>query len=120
MGKGILKQIHDCLTSNGFKTYFPSQKHGECLEPYIVIKLDGTYDLLTVSSERPIYTIMVYIPENRYSIFEKIIFDVKQTLKKMYPTIMYIGNETPSYYDENVKANMVSFQYYGCRKKENF
>ena len=111
MGKGILKQIHDCLTRNGFETYFPSQKHGECLE---------TYDPLTVSSERPIYTIMVYVPENRYSIFEKIIFDVKQTLKKMYPMIMYIGNETPSYYDENVKANMVSFQYYGCRKKENF
>lgn len=116
----VLKQIYDCLKKDGFDVYFPSQHKGECIEPYVVVKMEGVYTPLTVSSERPIYTILVYVPENRYSVLEQIIFETKQSLKKIYPLIEYIGNETASYWEEEVKATMVSFQYYGCRKIEYF
>lgn len=119
MQNSVLKQIYDCLKKDGFDVYFPSQHKGECNSPYIVIRMAGVYNPLTVSSERPLYDILIYVPENRYSILETIIYDTKQSLKKLYPMIEYNGTETATYYDESVKANMVSFQYQGIRKKEN-
>lgn len=118
--KPVLKQIYDVLKQDGFDVYFPSQKSGECLKEYVVIKFVGSASELNVSSERPIYEFMVYVPTNRYSIFEQYIFDIKQTLKQLYPLISYAGNETSSYYDETVKGHMVSFQYQGIRKINNW
>ena len=61
----------------------------------------------------------VYVPENEYTKLETNVFAIKQELKKLYPRIMYAGNETESFYDEQIKAHMISFQYYGIRKLEN-
>lgn len=116
----IIKQIRDVLSEDGTEVYFPTQHKGECLKEYIVVKQEGTITPLTVSSERPIYTLMLYVPLNQYSRLEDFIFETKQKIKKIYPLVMYAGNETASYYDEDKKANMISFQYYGCRKIENF
>ena len=41
-------------------------------------------------------------------------------MKKVFPMIRYIGNETASFYDEDVNAHMISFQYQGCRKISNW
>mgnify|MGYP000500093019 CR=1 FL=1 len=57
MVKEVSKQIYDLLKQNNFDVYFPSQHKGECISKYVVIKHDGVYQPLTVSSERPIYTI---------------------------------------------------------------
>ena len=114
----ILKNIYDTIKESGMDVYFPSQHKGECTKPYVVIKSEDVTIPLTVSSERPIYTIICYVPQNRYSNLEDMIFELKQTLKKMYPIIMYVGNETASFYDADVNAHMKSFQYAGCRKIE--
>lgn len=115
----VLKQTMNVLKSDGTEVYFPSQHKGECLKEYIVIKSDGTV-ALSISSERPIYTIMCYVPYDKYSRLETFVHETKQKMKKMFPLLMYEGNETPSFYDENKKAHMVSFQYLGCRKIENW
>jgi hypothetical protein len=115
--KEVIKQIYDTLLEQ-FDTYFPGQHSGECESPYIVLKKDGAYDPIVVSSERPIYTIMCYVPKNRYSYLETFVNNVKKQMKSIYPIVMYAGNETSSYYDEEVKGHMISFQYYGCRKIE--
>lgn len=120
MKKEIIKQIRDILEENGTDVYFPSQHKGECIKEYIVIKNDGSTDEYTVSAERPLYTIMCYVPENEYSRLETLVFETKQKMKKMFPIVMYAGNETASYYDEDIKGHMISFQYQGCRKKENY
>lgn len=116
----MIKQIFDVLSNNGFNVFLPSQHKGECIEPYVVVKLDGSVKDVSVSSERLIYTFMVYVPFNHYSILETMIFEIKKVLKTLYPAIMYAGNESTSYYDEEVNAHMVSFQYQGIRKIENF
>lgn len=116
----ILKQIYDTIAEDGTETFFPSQHSGECIKEYVVIKLEDITVPLTVSSERPLYTIMCYVPQNNYSRLESLIYETKQKLKKMYPTIMYIGNETASFYDSDVKGHMKSFQYTGCRKIEQY
>lgn len=114
----ILKQIYNVLKSDGTECYFPTQHKGECITEYLVIKLDGA-NALNVSSERPIYTIMCYVPENRYSRLEAFVQETKEKMKSIFPLVMYAGNETPSYYDEDIKGHMVSFQYLGCRKVNN-
>lgn len=116
--KSVLKQIYDTLSEDGTKVYFPGQHKGECIGKYIVIKMAGVSPILGISSERPIYDIMLYVPLNKYTQLETWAMEVKQKLKKLYPMIMYAGNETPDYVDDNVKAVMKSFQYYGIRKIE--
>lgn len=119
--KPVLKQIFDCLLNSGFDCYFPASHKGECISEYIVVRLAGSTNLLiNVTSERPIYDILCYVPHNRYSDMEIMKNKVKQTLKQLYPLIKYIGNETPAYYDEEVKGYMCSFQYQGIRKINNF
>lgn len=116
----ILKQIRDVLEKDGTDVYFPTQHKGECLEEYIVVKSDGVIEEMVVSSERPIYTLLCYVPENKYSRLEEFVLETKQKMKKVFPLVMYVGNETPSFYDEKAKAHMISFQYIGCRKIENW
>lgn len=117
----IIKTIRDVLEQDGATdVFFPSQHKGECLKEYIVVKTDGTITEAVVSSERPIYTILCYVPENQYSRLETFVAETKQKMKKVFPLVMYIGNETPSFYDDDVKGHMISFQYQGCRRLENW
>lgn len=113
-----LQEIYDLLKDSGFDVFYPGQHIGECTSPYIVIKYDGAMESLIVSSDRPIYTIMCYVPYNMYSSFVQYVYDAKNVLKKLYPGIQYSGNETGSVYDEDVKGYMVSFMYQGVRKIE--
>lgn len=116
----ILKQIRKVLSEDGTKVYFPSQHKGECTEKYIVVKHDGATEEFTVSSERPIYTIMCYVPYENYGQLEQFVLETKQKMKKLYPLVMYVGNDTPSIYENDIKSHMISFQYQGCRKIESF
>lgn len=117
--KSIIEQIRDAIAVDGTEVYYPSQHKGECLKEYVVVKSEGTYEQQTVSSERPLYTIMLYVPVNRYGRIESFMFETKQKMKQVFPLVMYAGNETASFYDKDKNAHMVSFQYQGCRKIEN-
>ena len=114
--ESVLKQIYDKLKENGQKVYWPGQHKGECTERYIVLKMAGVTPLTGVSSERPLYDIMLYVPYNQYSQLETWAFEIKEILRTLYPMIMYAENETSDYIDETVKGIMKSFQYQGIRK----
>lgn len=117
----IIKKLIDTLKEDGTEVNMPLQHKGECINKYIVVKMEGVAPTLNVSSERPIYTIMCYVPENNYSELESFVIETKNKMKKMFPLLMYNeGSETPSYYDETVKGHMISFQYLNCRKIENW
>lgn len=118
MTKSVLKQIYDCLKENGIDVYFAGQHEGECIKKYTVIKKGGATTEYNVSAERPLYTIMCYVPKHNYSELEDYVLEIKKHMKNVYPLVMYLGNETDSFYDETVKGHMVSFQYQGCRKIE--
>ena len=117
----IIKKLIDTLNEDGTEVNMPLQHKGECINKYIVVKMEGVAGNLNVSSERPIYTIMCYVPENRYSDLEQFVYETKIKMKKMFPLLMYNqGSETPSFYDETVKGHMISFQYLNCKKVENW
>lgn len=115
-----LKYIKDVLESAGIEIYYPGQHKGECMRPYVVIKSLGSIDTNSVSSEWQLYDILCYVPANRYSYIEEYVMLVKQNMKKCFPVLRYVGNQTESFYDESVKGHMVSFQYQKIVRKRNW
>lgn len=112
----VIKQIYKFLKSKNIKVYMPAEHIGDCLEPYVVVRSGGVVELLSVSSERPVYTFMFYVPYRNYLQLEEFKEQVKEMLIELYPMIQYSGNETEAYYDDTNQSFMTSVEYYGIRK----
>jgi hypothetical protein len=59
---------------------------------------------------------MCYVPENSYSTLELFVNEVKTALKELEPIIRNNYFETPAFYDDDVKAYMISVQYKNYKK----
>lgn len=110
-----LTDIYTHLTAEGFEVYFPQQKKGECLKPYVVVKDSGTSQLYDFSSTLTLYELLCYVPEKNYTSLETFKEAVKTSMKKLHPMIRYTKYETPPFYDDLVKAHMTSVQYSNAR-----
>lgn len=104
------------LKSAGFDVYSPATKIGECQAEYIVVKNDGSSRLAGLSTDDDIYAVMCYVPKLAYSSLEPLIQRVKKSMKELEPMILPYGSQTPSYYDDSVKAHMISIQYKNHKK----
>ena len=108
----VWERIFDALKQNGIDVYPPASKHGECTKEYAVVKNDGSSQYQQTSSEAQYYSILLYVPKDRYAVLEKYKQKVKEIVSlQLYPMLMPTGLETPDYYDDTVKAHMVSVQY---------
>lgn len=110
------QDIFECLKNRGFDVYSPGMKAGECVSEYIVVKNDGASRHLSFSTNVELYAIMCYVPKNRYSSLETLVQRVKNCMKELEPMILPYGSQTPSYYDDSLKAHMVSIEYKNYRK----
>lgn len=99
-----------------FDTYSPGIKLGECKEPYIVVKNDGSTKHPSFSTDIDLYAVMCYVPKQNYSSLETLIQQVKKEMKGLEPMIMPYGLQTPSFYDDTLKAHMVSISYRNYKK----
>ena len=98
------------------KVYPPGMKTGDCTEPYIVVKNDGSYKHANFSTNRDMYAIMCYVPKQQYSKLEPLVQKVKEAMKPLVPMIVPYGQETPSYYDDTCKAHYISVEYENYKK----
>lgn len=114
--EGWAQRIYLHLKSKGFEVYFPAQKTGECLSPYVVVKEVTTSQYLDYSSTITYYDIMCYIPKNHYSQVEPFMERVKGAMKELLPMMKPTYSETQSFYDDSVKAHMKSVQYKNYRQ----
>ena len=110
--KTVWELISETLQRNDIEVYPPATKHGECKKEYVVVKGDGSSQIGGLSSEVHYYTFMLYVPKNKYNQLEKF----KQVVKgivatDLNPMLMPTGQETPDFYDDTVKAHMVSITY---------
>lgn len=105
------QDIYLHLQDAGFDVYSPSTKIGECTSSYIVVKNDGSSKHNSVSTDVDQYSIMCYVPKDEYSKLEVMVQSVKAAMKRLEPMIKPSGSQTPSYYDDGVKAHMVSIGY---------
>lgn len=110
------KDIYVCLKKHGFDVYSPGQKEGECTKPYIVVKNDGGYNHINVSSFREQYSIIVCVPQKEYSKLEPLVTLVREAMKELYPMIKSYGQLQPSFYDDILKLHQQAIEY-ECYKK---
>lgn len=117
MEKSRWEDIYDKLKEKGFDVYSPTQKTGECIKPYVVIKTSTLIGLTDISSKQQLYDIMCYVPKDRYSYLEHYVSEIENTLDELFPLIRPTHNKTPSYYDDEVKGHMISIEYVNYQKK---
>lgn len=110
------QDIFEHLTTSGFSVYSPGIKVGECTEKYIVVKNDGSTQLASFSTDEDFYSVMCYVPKQAYSELEPLVQSVKRSMKELEPMIIPYGSQTPSYYDDSIKAHMVSIEYKNYKK----
>ena len=104
------------LKNAGFKVYSPGTKTGECTFNYLVVKNDGSSKHASFSSDVDMYSVMCYVPKDKYSSLEPLVQAVKGAMKGLEPMIKPYGSQTPSYYDDSLKAHMISVMYKNYKK----
>ena len=104
------------LKNQGFDVYSPGTKIGECTSEYLVVKNDGSSKHVSFSTDVDLYAVMCYVPKEKYSTLEPLVQMVKKSMKELEPMIKPYGSQTPSYYDDSVKAHMVSIEYKNYKK----
>lgn len=114
--ESVLKQIRHHLENKGFNVFYPTQHEGECITEYLVISYTNAVKQEPVSTSGDIYDIMCYVPKNRYSRSMEIAAEVRETMKELFPLVRPTGYETPTFYDEEVNAHMVSIEYVNYRR----
>ena len=114
--KSVWETIFRHLKKHGFEVYSPGTKLGECQRPYIVIKSDGSSRHTSFSTDVDLYAVMCYVPKMRYSTLEPMVQSVKEVMKELSPMVLPYGQQTPSYYDDDVKAHMVNIEYKNYKK----
>lgn len=110
------QDIFMCLKNQGYDVYSPGVKTGECTSEYLVVKNDGSSKHLSFSTDVDLYAVMCYVPKDRYSSLETLVQRVKNSMKELEPMILPYGSQTPSYYDDSLKAHMVSIEYKNYKK----
>ena len=110
------QDIYRFLEDNAIKVYSPGQHQGECKEPYVVIKDNGVSRFRTYSSTQNLYSFMCYVPRTAFSELEPFVDRVEALLDNLYPRLRSNHYRTPSFYDDSVKAHMISTQYINYRK----
>lgn len=96
--------------------YSPGIKTGECTAPYIVISYSGGSKLSSFSTVCDYYTLMLYVPKQEYSLMEPFISDTKEGMKRLKPKVLPTHEQTSSFYDDEIKAHMVSITYKNYKK----
>lgn len=104
------------LKNEGFEIYSPGIKTGECKSEYIVVKNNGSSKLASFSTDDDLYSVMCYVPKTKYSELEVLVQRVKASMKKLEPMIKPYGSQTPSFYDDSIKAHMISIEYKNHKK----
>ena len=110
------QDIYTCLENAGFEVYPPGIKVGDCTREYVVIKNDGSTRHPSLSTDMDLYSVMCFVPKNKYSTLEPLVQKVKKAMKGIETMIIPYGMQTPSYYDDSYKAHMISIEYVNYKK----
>ena len=116
MAETRIEDIFIKLQQHKIDVYFPEQKTGECTSPYVVVKTAGRVNSTEISSSQDLYDLMCYVPAKKYSVLESFVDRVEAIMDELFPMIRPVHFRTASYYDDQVKAHMISTQYINWKK----
>ena len=112
------EDIYETLKTNGIDVYSPGRKTGECTSPYVVVKNAGRTSPTEISSSQDLYDLMCYVPKDEYSTLESFVDRVESIMDQLFPMIRPLHFRTASFYDDSVKAHMISTQYQNWKKNK--
>lgn len=107
------EKIYKHLKNKGYEVYSPNQHQGEFKKNYVVVKDNGLLDT-NVSSSQHLFDILVYV--KNYSEIEGFVQNVIDDMDELFPAIRPTHSRTAPYFDDFVKAFMVSIEYVNYRK----
>lgn len=110
------QDLYSHLVSKGFLVYAPEQHVGDCLEPMLIVKNDGSYVHNYYSTDLDMYAILCYVPKLQYSKLDVLLQQVKKAMDDLYPMFRPYGTQTPSAYDDFVKGHYTTIQYVNYKK----
>lgn len=116
-GESRWEDIFVCLKESGFDVYSPGMKTGDCTAPYVVVAMGSSVEHTSFSTNIDLYSVMCYVPKQAYSKLEPLVHNVEESIKELAPMILPYGQRQPSYYDDTVKAHMVSIMYKNYKKQ---
>lgn len=111
------EDIFKQLEGSGFDVYSPGIKTGDCTAPYVVVAIGSSVEHTSFSTDIDLYSVMCYVPKQAYSKLEPLVHSVEESMAKLAPMILPYGQRQPSFYDDTVKAHMVSITYKNYKKK---
>jgi hypothetical protein len=111
-----IDDVFTMLKNNEIDVYFPNQKTGECLTPYVVVKYAGGEHYVNYSSRQDFVDLLIYVPQNNYSNLIPYKNQIKEHMKSLYPMFVDTGYESPSFLEEQIKAHMINIQYRNNKK----
>lgn len=112
----MFTQIYKHLKNNGFEVYSIGQHKGICKGPYLVIKENGTSEIVGTSLNNDLVEIMVYYPIGPYSKLE----EYKQSTlysMKLLKGLRRVIESSPTIIDDDKKAYTTSFYYRKIKRK---
>lgn len=114
----VWEDIFNHLKARGFAVFPPAIKVGECTSAYVVVAKNGLAQHSgNITTDNDTYTVMCYVPKMNYSTLDRYVQDVKIAMSELRPLIKPSGIETPSYYDDSVKAHMISIDYINYKRR---
>lgn len=112
----VWQDIFNTLKNAEFDVYSPSAKVGECTRPYVVVTVGTSAVHQTFSTNVDQYSVMCYVPKMQYSKLEPYVRSVMAAMRCLEPYVVPYGSRTPSFYDDGIKAHMVSIEYKNHKK----
>ena len=110
------EDIFNQLRNDGFDVYSPGIKTGDCISPYVVVAISSSMEHTSFSSNVDLYSVMCYVPKQAYSRLEPLVRSVEDSMSKLAPMILPYGQKQPSFYDDTIKAHMISIMYKNYKK----
>lgn len=111
------EDIYNKLKQRGYDVYSPGIKTGDCTAPYVVVTIGSSTEHTSFSTNVDLYNVLCYVPKQSYSKLEPFVLGVEAVMEELKPMLLQYGQRQTSFYDDQIKAHMVSIQYKNYKKK---
>lgn len=99
---------------SGLRVYPPYTKKGECKESYLVLKEGTAAQYQQFSTQIVYYDVMCY--DASYTGVLELAERIQKIMLAYTPHMFPTGIETECYYDDDVRAYMISMQYRAMKR----
>lgn len=114
--ESVWQDIFIFLEEKGYNVYPPDTATGICKEPYLVVKKSGGTKNYDINSNVDYYSIFCFVPKTSYDKLDKLVLNIKNDMKELFPYIRYADEDGMSYYDKEIEAHSIEILFLNYKK----